>query len=86
MARCDMIGLESPEKAVEIVERWAKDHPVRTLQSVFLERYPNATIDKDGSIGICPAAIEAKSCYDLSAGMSCCKECRKHFWHKETDK
>lgn len=37
---------------VEIVEQWSKEHPERTRQSVFLERYPNARIDEDGSIGI----------------------------------
>ena len=82
-ATCDHLGLESPEKAVEIVENWVKAHPVRTRQSVFLERYPNATIDEDGSIGICPAAIDGENCHELSDGMSCCKECRSNYWSQE---
>lgn len=31
-----------PEEAVAIVENWAKEHPVRTYKSVFLEKFPNA--------------------------------------------
>lgn len=71
---------------VEIVEQWAKEHPVRTRQSVFLERYPNAAIGENGSIGICPATIEGKNCNELAAGTSCCKECRSNYWSQETDK
>lgn len=68
---------------VEIVEQWSKEHPVRTRQSVFLDRYPNATIDSYGSIGICPAAIDGKECNELSDGTSCCKECRSKYWSQE---
>lgn len=68
-----------------IVEQWAKEHPVRTRQSVFLERYPNAAIGENGSIGICPATIEGKNCNELAAGTSCCKECRSNYWSQETD-
>lgn len=68
---------------VAIVEQWSKEHPERTRQSVFLERYPNATIDSYGSIGICPAAIDGKECNELSDGTSCCKECRSNYWSQE---
>ena len=76
---------ENVEELVARVEKWAKEHPERTRQSVFLERYPNAKIDEDGSIVICPSAIEGKSCYELYDGMSCCKECRSNYWSQETD-
>lgn len=68
---------------VGIVEQWAKEHPFRTRQSVFLERYPNAKTGEDGSIGICPAVIEGKNCNELSDGTSCCKECRSNYWGQE---
>ena len=67
---------------VEIVEQWAKEHPVETRQSVFLERYPNATIDASGNIGICPAAIEGKNCNDICSGTGC-RECRSNYWSEE---
>lgn len=82
---CDYVEYDDPQKAVEIVENWAKGHPFRTRQSVFLERYPNATIDKSGSIGICPAAIDGGNCNDICNGTGC-RECRSNYWSQETDK
>ena len=35
-----------PEEAVAIVEKWAKEHPVKTRQSVFLEQWPDARINE----------------------------------------
>ena len=67
---------------VGIVEQWAKEHQVKTHQSVFLERYPNATIDTAGNIGICPAAIEGKNCNDICNGTGC-RECRSNYWNQE---
>lgn len=76
-------GSEKLVSTITSVENWAKEHPARTRQSVFLERYPNATIDEDGSIGICPAAIEGKNFCELSDGTSCCKDCRSNYWSQE---
>lgn len=76
-------GSEKLVSTITSVENWAKEHPARTRQSVFLERYPNATIDEYGSIGICPAVIEGKNCNELSDGTSCCKECRSNYWSQE---
>lgn len=42
-----------PEKAVAIVEEWAKEHPVRTYKSVFLEKFPDAETDYDGELFAC---------------------------------
>lgn len=83
---CRTMEAQEPEGIVAIVEEWAKEHPAKTRQSVLLERYPNARIDEDGSIGICPVAIEGKNCYELYAGTSCCKECRSNYWSQEADK
>lgn len=42
---CINFQYDHPEKAVSIVEEWAKEHPVRTYKSVFLERFPDANMD-----------------------------------------
>lgn len=34
------------EEAVEIVENWAKEHPAKTYKDVFLEKFPDAKIEK----------------------------------------
>ena len=38
-----------PEKAVEIVEQWAKENPVKTYRDDFFEKFPDAGIWKDGN-------------------------------------
>ena len=35
---------EGAEKVVQIVEQWAKEHPVKTRQSEFLKLFPDADI------------------------------------------
>lgn len=65
----------------EIVEQWAKDHPARTRQSVFLKRYPDASVNADGALEICPQLIiKNYECYGE------CQKCKKHYWSQETDK
>lgn len=67
---------------VGIVEQWAKEHPARTRQNVFMKRYPNAMIDTNGSVDICPSVIEGKGCSAILDGLSC-SECRNNYWSQE---
>ena len=66
---------------VEIVEQWSKEHPVRTRQSVFLERYPD-TLLVGGAIYICPIYIDGGSCYNYHGGTDCSK-CKQKYWSQE---
>lgn len=50
---CALIEKRYPEKAVEIVEKWAKENPVKTYLSVLLEKFPNAPLLENGDL-ICP--------------------------------
>lgn len=36
--------------AVDIVEKWSKDHPRKTRLQDFKEKYPNGTFEKDSEI------------------------------------
>ena len=45
-----------PDEAVAIVEKWAKEHPVKTRQSEFLKHYPDAQIDS-GCLNACPMDV-----------------------------
>lgn len=72
--------------AVRFVERWSKEHPRKTRQSVFLEQYPNAVLDKDGVLSICPASVGS----DVSEKYRClcstdCGACRREFWMQEVE-
>lgn len=89
---CPVWQRTHPKEAVEIAEKWAKEHPVKTRQSVFLEQYPETKILKDGAIVICPLAVSAAyrekkgkdgSCANLRFGE--CDECRKAFWLAEVE-
>lgn len=81
------IGLEDdydPVSAVKIVEKWSAAHPRKTRQSVFLEQYPNAVLDKDGVLRICPSFVGG----DVSEKYRClcstdCGACRREFWMHE---
>lgn len=77
---CRTMEAQEPEKIVDIVAEWAKEHPVETRQSVFLERYPNAKIDEDGVLNICPDYIEG-SCRKYE-GVGC-NGCRRKYWSEE---
>ena len=75
---------EYAEKAVQIVEQWAKEHPIKTRQSEFLKMFPNARIDDSGVLLLCPndfLPAGARSTY--CEKHENCKECRKDYWLAE---
>lgn len=69
------------DKQVEIVNEWAAAHPRKTRQSVFLEHWPNASVDEDGIL-FCPKTVNsAHICYcSKDKG---CDVCRREFWGQE---
>ena len=87
---CRLVGanLESanPEKAVEVIETWAKANPKKTRQSEFLKAFPNAKLEK-GVIRICPQHIEGEDNYAcvISTGLPSCTGCRKKYWLTEVE-
>lgn len=81
----------SQEKArgmVSTVEQWAKEHPAKTRQSVFLEQYPETELSQDGILTICPSEVSAayrgkKGRCKLSYAK--CADCRRKFWLAEVE-
>ena len=76
------------ERLVATVEQWSKEHPRKTRQSVFLEQYPEAQIDNNGVLGVCPAPIfhshrtDGGGCIDIHRK---CPDCRREFWNQEVE-
>lgn len=72
--------------AVAIVEKWSDAHPRKTRQSVFLEQWPEAEIDKSGRLRLCPKLISA-DCRDKYKNCSnrICFDCRREFWMQEVE-
>ena len=73
---------------VAIVKKWSTEHPCKTLQSVFLEQYPEAKVENDGILTICPSHVssthrnEYGSCRLRSMP---CADCRRDFWTQEVE-
>ena len=74
---------------VSIVEKWAKEHSVKTRQSEFLKQWPDAEISDDGLPSIAPCQLNVlfihgkaqKDCEDRGV----CNKCRRDFWLKEIE-
>lgn len=64
---CEEYISNHPTKAVEIVERWAKEHPAKTRQDIYLEeQIPSSLkkfvtitpkVDSNGALDLCPADV-----------------------------
>lgn len=78
---CDSIECLT-ETAIDEVENWAKTHPIKTRQSVFLEQYPNAKVGMDDTLTACPQAIDTtvECLSDVSCG-DCCRE----YWSEAVE-
>lgn len=73
-----------PEEAVAIVEKWAKEHPVKTRQSEFLTMFPGAAVGKtDGCLTLNPCHFYKKMQLECSGRK--CSDCRKAFWLAEVE-
>lgn len=79
---CELFMMKEPEKAVEIIEEWAAEHPDKTRQSEFLKIYPG-TVKINGIIGIEPCKLE-----NGNGSIECClncDECRESYWLTEVE-
>ena len=76
-------------KFVEIVEKWAKEHPVKTRQDEFFKQWPDAEIGYDGlpTVAPCQLNIELLQCdsQDDCENRGVCGKCRRDFWLKEIE-
>lgn len=70
---------------MEIVEKWAKEHPAKTRQSEFLKMFPDAPIYPDtGLVRVSPCQVDRALCGNCPTGTNCIK-CRKKFWLAEVE-
>lgn len=83
---CD--AFEWQKELVALVEEWSTAHPRKTRQSVFLERYPEAQIDDNDVLSVCPAVIshshrkDGGGCFNIHKK---CTDCRREFWMQEVE-
>ncbi len=77
---CTTLEHEYPEKAVEIVEKWAAEHPAKTRQSEFLKKFPNAT-----PFHIDPCNVDTDMAIDSKCRRKSCIKCREEYWNAEVE-
>lgn len=80
-------NIESVQKMVQIVEQWAKDHPVKTRQSEFLKMFPNAYLETITRLLPCSLDRTLKPFRCAKYGylsITCrCDRCRDDYWNEE---
>lgn len=82
--KCNRTEDDNPEKAVEIVEKWSAEHPIKTRQSEFLKMFPNAPLRENGSIAICPLDVDRDAKCSQKQGLRCLN-CQKEYWLAEVE-
>ena len=65
-----------PDNADEIVDKWVKEHPIKTYLQDFLEKFPNASRRENGAPKICTRYIYPELAND------CCGKCFD-CWNQE---
>ncbi|MFA6813463.1 MAG: hypothetical protein WCR45_10340 [Bacteroidaceae bacterium] len=54
---CQSLRMEYPEEYLRILADYDKAHPVKTILQEFLEKYPNAPLNKCGMPRCCPGHL-----------------------------
>ena len=54
---CDVFVRKFPMTAVEIVQAWSDEHPVKTRLDDLLEKYPDVVVESNGCPVFYPAAL-----------------------------
>lgn len=68
LKQCDFCT-EDPEKLVQIVEQWSKEHPRKTMMQDFFEKFPNAPKNLYGiPNNLCPSELGYKSTHEYHCG------------------
>lgn len=80
---CCMVSMNL-KRMINIVEQWAKEHPVKTRQSELLKLFPETEMIDD-YICICPSRfVEGYREPAQNCNMDC-EKCKRDFWLKEIE-
>lgn len=77
---CVPYEFKDEKMAVEIVEKWAKEHPVKTRQSILLDFFPNARMT-NGVVNVYPCTIDPL----VECNGGDCDQCRRKYWTEEIE-
>lgn len=87
---CELFMMKEPEKAVEIIEKWSAEHPVKTRQDKLLEQYPDFKIGAQGIVNLSPCVVEpSRFVKDNTSPCAktnmTCQECKWEYWMEEVE-
>lgn len=87
MVGFDYYSVKNIEKTISKVEQWAKDHPVKTRQSEFLKKFPDAYLSAITRLLPCSLDKTLKPLRCAKYGylsITCrCDRCRNDYWNEE---
>ena len=77
-----ILEVRNPEKQVSIVEEWSFMNPIKTRQLEYLKMFPNAKLDNDNVLILCPRNVSGmESCpVGRDGSVEWCSICRRNFW------
>lgn len=81
---CQRFLVERTKEAEQIITKWAEEHPIKTRQDVYLQLFPKALMDEDGTLKTKPCFINRKMYYTCTNKKGC-EICRKNYWREETE-
>ena len=79
---CRTFENDNPKEAVEIVEKWAAEHPKKTRQSEFLKMFPNAKVE-EGVLIFCPTGFDETLICEAFGDIDGCNNCKRKYWLTE---
>lgn len=82
---CTNFESKYPEQAVEIIEKWSKEHPIKTYLSVLLEKLPDVELDDMGLPTSCPFQLFNIDYRDCPLNYGKCYECWNREYKEETN-
>ena len=77
LASCTTLPCSLPDNADEIVDKWVKEHPVKTYAMDFFEKFPNAPKDNIGLPKPCVTSVYKD--LEMKCDECSCSEC----WNQE---
>lgn len=83
---CDENCLVKIDFAIETVQKWSDEHPIKTRQSEFLKMFPDARTrywrDSCLVLDICPRELDK---YFICKKSLFCADCQHNYWLKVVD-
>lgn len=69
---------------IAIVEKWDKEHPLKTRRSELLKLFPHAAKYANEELDVCPKTLDTNFICQYKTGLDC-EECEYMYWNEEIE-